>query len=220
MPVEESAGFAEEVEDFVHRKNLLFALVDPSEERVNTAAAVAHFPGEFVALAVQKNEGGKAVDIVFFCQSLIGGLGLWALLGTAREVDFHRNQIGFGEILERRLGEDILGYLRVSEISRDRVEDARNVLKDGDELSVMIINIDRKNRSINLSIKAAGLPGTSWFTKCYASRLSCLQSHPRPNTDKVPLQLSHQPEHGNNRFCGRVHLTATGWNTERLLDCN
>ena len=46
------------------------------------------------------------------------------------------------------------GYLRASEISRDRVEDARNVLKEGDEVSAMIINVDRKTRSIQLSIKA------------------------------------------------------------------
>jgi small subunit ribosomal protein S1 len=52
------------------------------------------------------------------------------------------------------LGEDILGYLRASEISRDRVEDARNMLKEGDEVSVMVINVDRKTRNIQLSIKA------------------------------------------------------------------
>jgi small subunit ribosomal protein S1 len=49
---------------------------------------------------------------------------------------------------------DIEGYLRASEISRDRVEDARNVLKEGDAVNAMVINVDRKNRSINLSIKA------------------------------------------------------------------
>jgi small subunit ribosomal protein S1 len=52
------------------------------------------------------------------------------------------------------LGEDILGYLRASEISRDRVEDARNVLKEGDEVTSVIINIDRKTRNIQLSVKA------------------------------------------------------------------
>ncbi|HWS74352.1 MAG TPA: S1 RNA-binding domain-containing protein, partial [Quisquiliibacterium sp.] len=41
-----------------------------------------------------------------------------------------------------------------SEISRDRVEDARNLLKEGDEVEAMVINVDRKNRSISLSIKA------------------------------------------------------------------
>ncbi len=49
---------------------------------------------------------------------------------------------------------DVEGYLRASEVARDRVEDIRAHLKEGDAVSAMIINIDRKNRSINLSIKA------------------------------------------------------------------
>jgi small subunit ribosomal protein S1 len=52
------------------------------------------------------------------------------------------------------LGGDVEGYLRASEISSDRVEDARNHLKEGDTVSALIINVDRKNRSLNLSIKA------------------------------------------------------------------
>jgi small subunit ribosomal protein S1 len=52
------------------------------------------------------------------------------------------------------LGNDIEGYLRASEISRERVEDARNVLKEGDQVSVVVVNIDRKTRNIQLSIKA------------------------------------------------------------------
>ncbi len=52
------------------------------------------------------------------------------------------------------LGDDVEGYLRASEISQDRVEDARNVLKEGDPITAMVINIDRKNRSVSLSIKA------------------------------------------------------------------
>src|SRR5258708_1874044 len=51
------------------------------------------------------------------------------------------------------LGGDLEGYLRASEISRDRVEDARNHLKEGDSVTAMIINVDRKNRTINLSVK-------------------------------------------------------------------
>ncbi|HEU4622761.1 MAG TPA: 30S ribosomal protein S1 [Burkholderiaceae bacterium] len=52
------------------------------------------------------------------------------------------------------LGDEIEGYLRASEISRDRVEDARNVLNVGDSVNAMIISVDRKTRSIQLSIKA------------------------------------------------------------------
>ena len=52
---------------------------------------------------------------------------------------------------------DMEGYLRASEVSRDRVEDIRTRLKEGDSVTAMIINIDRKNRTINLSIKAKDL---------------------------------------------------------------
>ena len=52
------------------------------------------------------------------------------------------------------LTEDVEGYLRASEVSRDRVEDVRTFLNEGDKIETMIINIDRKNRTINLSIKA------------------------------------------------------------------
>ncbi len=52
------------------------------------------------------------------------------------------------------LGQDIIGYLRASEISRDRVEDARNVLKEGDEVTAVVTNIDRKSRQVSLSVKA------------------------------------------------------------------
>ena len=49
---------------------------------------------------------------------------------------------------------EVEGYLRASEVSRERVEDIRNHLKEGDAVETVIINIDRKNRQINLSIKA------------------------------------------------------------------
>jgi len=52
------------------------------------------------------------------------------------------------------LGNDVEGYLRVSEFSRDRIEDLSTVLKVGEALETMIINVDRKSRSISLSIKA------------------------------------------------------------------
>ena len=52
------------------------------------------------------------------------------------------------------LAEDVLGVLKASEISIDRVEDARNALSEGDEIEVKVISIDRKNRTIGLSVKA------------------------------------------------------------------
>ncbi|TQV84219.1 30S ribosomal protein S1 [Exilibacterium tricleocarpae] len=66
--------------------------------------------------------------------------------GTVKEVDAKAAII--------TLAEDVEATLKASEISRDKVEDARNVLKEGDEVEAKIISIDRKNRAINLSIKS------------------------------------------------------------------
>ena len=52
------------------------------------------------------------------------------------------------------LDSDVEGYLRASEISRERIEDATKVMAEGDSVEAMIVNVDRKARSINLSIKA------------------------------------------------------------------
>ena len=52
------------------------------------------------------------------------------------------------------MGEGIEGILRASELSRDRVEDARTLLKEGDKIEAKFMGVDRKTRSINLSIKA------------------------------------------------------------------
>src|SRR5690606_21567794 len=52
------------------------------------------------------------------------------------------------------LADGVEAVLRASELSRDRVEDVNNVLKEGQEIEAKIINIDRKNRVINLSVKA------------------------------------------------------------------
>ncbi|MDX1318621.1 MAG: 30S ribosomal protein S1 [Oceanospirillum sp.] len=52
------------------------------------------------------------------------------------------------------LATDVTATLKASEISRDKVEDARNVLNEGDAVEAKIVSIDRKNRVINLSVKA------------------------------------------------------------------
>jgi len=66
--------------------------------------------------------------------------------GTVKEVDAKAAVI--------TLGEEIEGVLKASDISREKVEDARNVLNVGDEVEVKIVSVDRKNRGLVLSIKA------------------------------------------------------------------
>ncbi|HEY8157256.1 MAG TPA: 30S ribosomal protein S1 [Methylobacter sp.] len=66
--------------------------------------------------------------------------------GTVKEVDAK------GAVIT--LADHVEGYLRASEIQRDRVEDARTLLKEGDELEAKFIGVDKKSKSISLSIKA------------------------------------------------------------------
>ena len=56
-----------------------------------------------------------------------------------------------------RLAEDVTGVLKASEISIDRMEDARKGISEGQELELKIISVDRKNRLIGLSLKAKAL---------------------------------------------------------------
>ena len=66
--------------------------------------------------------------------------------GTIKEVDAK------GAVID--LGNDIEATLKASELSRERIEDARNELTVGDSIEAKIVNVDRKTRAINLSIKA------------------------------------------------------------------
>ena len=66
--------------------------------------------------------------------------------GTVKSVDAK------GAVID--LGDDVEGYLRVSEIASERVEDATTRLSVGQQVEALVTNIDRKNRNIQLSIKA------------------------------------------------------------------
>ncbi len=67
------------------------------------------------------------------------------------------------------LAEGIEGYIRGSEISRERVEDARAELKEGDEVEARFLGVDRKNRTITLSIKAKDFAEEQAAIKSYSS---------------------------------------------------
>ncbi|MHB8414237.1 MAG: 30S ribosomal protein S1 [Acidiferrobacteraceae bacterium] len=56
-----------------------------------------------------------------------------------------------------KLTDEVEGYLRASELGRERVEDARSVLKEGDQVEAKIVTIDRKTRKVTLSVKAKDL---------------------------------------------------------------
>ncbi len=84
--------------------------------------------------------------------------------GTVREVDAR------GAIID--LGNGVEGQLRASELGRDRVEDARTVLKAGEEVEAKFTGVDRKTRTITLSIKAKEVHEEAEAVQSYRSEQS------------------------------------------------
>ncbi|HIF75720.1 MAG TPA: 30S ribosomal protein S1 [Porticoccaceae bacterium] len=75
------------------------------------------------------------------------------------------------------LREGVEGVLRASELSRDKVEDARNVLNEGDEIEVKIVSVDRKTRVLSLSVKAIEIDNEK----------SAIQDHKKTDTADASL---------------------------------
>ncbi|MFL6654874.1 MAG: 30S ribosomal protein S1 [Sulfurifustis sp.] len=69
-----------------------------------------------------------------------------------------------------KLSDDVEGYLRASELGRERVEDARTVLKEGDPVEAKVTTIDRKNRKISLSVRAKDIEEETEAVQEYARK--------------------------------------------------
>jgi len=100
--------------------------IDPERERISLG--IKQLDSDPFSEFVAENDKGSIVT------------------GTVKEVDAKAATI--------LLSEDVEGILKASEISRDKVEDARNALNEGDAVEAKIVSIDRKNRVISLSIKS------------------------------------------------------------------
>lgn len=100
--------------------------VDPERERISLG--VKQLEQDPFASYLAANPKGKLVT------------------GTVREVEAK------GAIVD--LGDGVEGQLRAADLARERVEDARTMLSEGQQLEARIVGVDRKNRVINLSLKA------------------------------------------------------------------
>jgi small subunit ribosomal protein S1 len=100
--------------------------IDPERERISLG--IKQLSDDPFANFAGQNEKGSVVK------------------GTVKEVDAKEAIVVLSDGVE--------GVLKASEISRDRVEDARNAINVGEEVELMVISVDRKNRVISLSIKA------------------------------------------------------------------
>ncbi len=87
--------------------------------------------------------------------------------GTVTEVDARGATVD--------LGDGVVGTLKASELARGRVEDARTMIKVGEEVEAKFINVDRKNRTVALSIKAKEVHEEAEALSSYKS-----------DTDKAP----------------------------------
>ena len=87
--------------------------------------------------------------------------------GTVKEVDAK------GAVID--LGDGVEGHLRASEITQDRVEDARTLLNVGDKVDAKFVGVDRKNRTIMLSIKAKDSQEEAAVIEEYSSRGSSVK---------------------------------------------
>ncbi|AKH38375.1 MULTISPECIES: 30S ribosomal protein S1 [Nitrosomonas] len=121
-------------------------------------------PGEEAILNYKKGDEVEAVVLSIDVEKERISLGIKQLEGdpfTIFVAAHDKNSIVKGTVksIDAKgaviaLTEEVEGYLRSSEVSRDKIEDIRTQLKEGDQIEAMVINIDRKNRNINLSIKA------------------------------------------------------------------
>ncbi|MDM7322113.1 MAG: 30S ribosomal protein S1 [Gammaproteobacteria bacterium] len=121
-------------------------------------------PGEEAVRRFKKGDEVEAVIIAIDPERERISLGLKQLENdpfTTYVADHPKGSIVKGTIVDVdakgatvQLADGVEGYIRASDISRDRVEDARSVLKVGEKIEAKFVGIDRKNRTISLSIKA------------------------------------------------------------------
>ncbi|MDZ4194226.1 MAG: 30S ribosomal protein S1, partial [Pseudomonas sp.] len=104
--------------------------------------------------------------------------------GVVKEVDAK------GAIID--LGNEIEATLKASEISRDRVEDARNVLKEGDEVEAKIISVDRKSRVISLSVKSKDVEDEKDAMKELRNKQDVESTGPTTIGDLIRAQMENQ----------------------------
>ncbi|HUX92099.1 MAG TPA: 30S ribosomal protein S1 [Gallionellaceae bacterium] len=135
------------IDGLVHLSDLSWSL--PGEEAVRNFKKGDELEAVVLAIDVERERislGIKQMDGDPFSGFVVGHDKGAIVTGTVKSLDAK------GAVIT--LEGDVEAYLKASEVSADRVEDIRNHLKEGDSVKAVIINVDRKNRGINLSIKA------------------------------------------------------------------
>ena len=135
------------IDGLVHLSDISWDL--PGEEAVRNYAKGQEIEASVLAIDSERERislGVKQLDQDPFSGWLADHPKNTVVKGTVIEVDVRGATVD--------LGDGVTGSLRASELGRGRVEDARTMIKIGDEVEAKFTNVDRKNRSVALSIKA------------------------------------------------------------------
>ena len=135
------------IDGLVHLSDISWEV--PGEEAVRNYQKGQEIEAAVLAIDSERERislGIKQLEKDPFSAWLAGHPKNTIVKGTVTEVDARGATID--------LGDGVLGSLRASEMARGRVEDARMMIKVGEEVEAKFTNVDRKNRSIALSIKA------------------------------------------------------------------
>ena len=135
------------IDGLVHLSDISWDL--PGEEAVRNYKKGQEIEASVLAIDAERERislGVKQLDKDPFSGWLAAHPKNTVVKGTVTEVDARGATVD--------LGDGVLGSLRASELARGRVEDARTMIKIGDEVEARFTNVDRKNRTVALSIKA------------------------------------------------------------------
>ena len=149
-------GLAGNIDGLVHLSDLSWSV--PGEEAVRNYKKGDETEAMVLSIDVERERislGIKQLDGDPFTVFVATNDKNSIVKGTVKSIDAK------GAVIALEGEGDVEGYLRASEVARDRVEDIRTHLKEGDAVTAMVINIDRKNRTINLSIKARDMADES-----------------------------------------------------------
>ena len=135
------------IDGLVHLSDISWDL--PGEEAVRNYKKGQEIEASVLAIDAERERislGVKQLDQDPFSAWLADHPKNTVVKGKVIEVDARNATVD--------LGDGVVGYLRASELARGRVEDARTIIKIGDDVEAKFTNVDRKNRSVALSIKA------------------------------------------------------------------
>ena len=200
-------GLAGGIDGLVHLSDLSWS--DSGEEAVKRFKKGEEVEAVVLSIDVERERislGIKQLEGDPFTNFLAGHDKNSLVTGTVKSVDAKGAVVAISPEVE--------GYLRASEFSRDRVEDLRSHLKEGDTVNAMIINLDRKNRSINLSIKARDHGGRDRGNEAAAHReRRCERGGDEPR--RSASRKARQPQsaidgNGNSSGCRKRTLRETG----------